>query len=153
MSLQGSLFAWSNEASPRVDVGGSPQAPLQQAAAAFNPGLGALEGRQVVREKGGCRDEVAWVRQNPELLVCRVPGDLAAQDLRAMLESTYLDADEDWYLMHNSKPLLRGPLSAGVCNNARITVNGRLRGGMNSVLGAWFCPTCNQGGSGWVLAG
>ena len=79
-------------------------------------------------------------------LVYRVPGDLAVQDLRVMLESTYSDADSDWYLMHNSKPLLSGPLSASVCNNARITINGRLRGGMNSVPGAWFCPTCNQGG-------
>ena len=157
-SLQGSHFAWSNQGTPRVDVGGSPQAPLQQAAAAFNPGLGAFEGYQWLREKGGCRDEVAPVCQNPGLLrvfvvgldgrtlVYRVPGDLAVQDLRTMLESTYSDADPDWYLMHNSKPLLSGPLSASVCNNARITMNGRLRGGMNSVPGAWFCPTCNQGG-------
>ena len=58
-SLQGSHFAWSNQATPRVEVGGSPQAPLQQAAAAFNPGLGALKGYHGVREKGGCRDEVA----------------------------------------------------------------------------------------------
>ena len=33
-----------------------------------------------------------------------------------------------------------------MCHNARITMNGRLRGGMNnSVPGAWFWPTCNQG--------
>ena len=73
-SLQGSHFAWSSEAPPRVDVGGSPQAPLQQAAAAFNPGLGALEGYQGVREKGGCRDEVARVCQNPGLLQVFVVG-------------------------------------------------------------------------------
>ena len=109
MSLQGSHFAWSNQATPRVDVGGSPQASLQQAAA-------ATEGYQGVREKGGCRDEVARVCHNPGLLhvfvsgldgrtlVYRVPGDLAVQDLRVMLGSTYSDADSDWYLMHNSKP-------------------------------------------------
>ena len=114
----------------------------------------AIEGYQGVREKGGCRDEVARVCQNPGLLqvfvsgldgrtlVDRVPGDLVVQDL----ESTYSDAGSDWYLMHTSKPLLSGPLSASVCHNARITMNGRLRGGMNSVPGAWFCPTCNQGG-------
>ena len=134
-----------------MDVGGSPQ----QAAAAFNPGLGAIEGYQGAREKGGCRDEVARVCQNPgflqvfvsgldgRTLVYRVLGDLAVQDLRVMQESTYSDADSDWYLMHNSKPMLSGPLSASACNNARITMNGRLRRGMNSVPGEWFCPTCN----------
>ena len=52
-SLQGSHFAWSSQSIPRVDVGGSPQASLQQAAAAFNPGLGAIVGYQGAREKGG----------------------------------------------------------------------------------------------------
>ena len=41
MSLQGSHFAWSNQATPRVDVGGSPQASLQQAAAAFKSWIGS----------------------------------------------------------------------------------------------------------------
>ena len=81
-------------------------------------------------------------------LVYRVPGDLAVQDLRTMLESMYSDADSDWYLMHNSNPLLSGPLSASVCNNARISLKGRLRGGMNSVPGAWLCHVQ----PGWVLA-
>ena len=70
----GPHFAWSNQATPRVDVGGSPQASLQQAAAAFNPGLGAIEGYQGVREKGGCRDEVVQVCQNPGLLQVFVSG-------------------------------------------------------------------------------
>ena len=60
----------------------------------------------------------------------------------------YLGMISDCCLMFNGKPLSGGLLvESGVCDNARITMNARLRGGKtNSVPGAWFCPTCSQGG-------
>ena len=67
-SLQGPLLLGAIRRHHGWTWVGGPQAPLQQAATAFNPGLGVLEGFHGVREKGGCRDEFASLPGSPASL-------------------------------------------------------------------------------------
>ena len=147
-SLQGRHFAWSNQSS-RVDVDGSPQAPVQQAAAAFNPALGALEGYQGVREKGGCRDEVACL--DGRTLVCRVPGDLAVQhhhewasSRRSELgaKSVVLSHVQPWWVLASQENLLSlwpASTSTGRCAHHSRSYDAKEKKGFFARNSSWAC--------------